>query len=98
MYSQDETVTIKELPLIISAGKIVLSDNPGKLLGEHRRLNGVTKTELGNNLNMSIQLIAKYENGIIEVPGSRIVKNWLEAIQQIKSLKYIKDNQSEPLG
>ena len=75
----------QEIQKIINAGKIVMSDTPTMHLKNFRRVNGVTQTELAQQLKISPSTIAKYEQNLRKNPGCIVVRKWVDAVIEIKN-------------
>lgn len=78
----------EEIQRVLSAGRIVMSDYPGKEMAYLRRSNGITQTQLAKFLDIKQPTIADYEKMRTKSPGCFVIKKWIEAITEIKKWKY----------
>ena len=69
--------------LLVMAGQLALSQNPGKTMKAWRERAGIGQAELARKMNISPSVLSDYENGRRKSPGSAFLKRFVSAIVEL---------------
>src|SRR5579875_2982584 len=69
--------------VVVMAGQLALSQNPGKTMKAWRERAGIGQAELARKMNISPSVLSDYENGRRKSPGSSFLKRFVSALVEL---------------
>jgi Predicted transcriptional regulator len=69
--------------VVVMAGQLALSQNPGKTMKAWRERAGIGQAELARKMNVSPSVLSDYENGRRKSPGSTFLKRFVSALVEL---------------